>query len=506
MRLGDILTELAGARYSGPAELPLSAVVYDSRKAAPGALFVAMPGAHTDGHRFVEAALAAGAAAAVVQADRRDLVAHLSADRLIWVPRSQRALAEAAVAFYRHPGREIGVIGVTGTDGKTTTCTLISDLLQNLGYPSGRLGTVDFKIGDQVWPNDSRQSTLEAVEVQSLLRRMADAGVGYAVVESTSHGLALDRVYGCEYDVGVFTNLTSDHLEFHGTVEQYFRDKARLFELVGRSIDKGIPKRAVLNADDPRYHQLRGYCTYPIISYGRRNPADLTAIDSVVTASGIRMRVGWHGEEYPVALRLTGDFNVENALAALGAALAIGVEPERAAAALATLEGPPGRLQRVDAGQPFGVIVDYAHTPDSLRKVLGILRPLTERRLTVVFGCAGERDTLKRPVMGEIAGELADFIVLTDEDPRLEDPNAIIDAIAAGVEAAGRRLGPDYLKIPDRTEAVAEAIRRAGPGDLVLLAGKGHEGSIIYADGKRPWDERGAAVAALAARGYHVPA
>ncbi|HEX2171497.1 MAG TPA: UDP-N-acetylmuramoyl-L-alanyl-D-glutamate--2,6-diaminopimelate ligase [Dehalococcoidia bacterium] len=506
MRLDEILREMPDARYAGPLDRDVAAVVYDSRQVAPGALFVAVPGAHTDGHKYVESALSAGAVAAVVQTDRRDLVGHLPADRLIWVPRAQRALAEAAVAFYRHPGREIGVIGVTGTDGKTTTTALISDLLQRLGHPSGRLGTVDFKIADRVWPNDSRQSTLEAVEVQALLRRMADAGVRYAVVESTSHGLALDRVYGCEYDIGVFTNLTSDHLDFHGTVEQYFRDKARLFEMVGASVDKGIPKRAVLNADSPWFDELRRYCTYPILSYSRRAPADLMAIAPEVTASGIRMRVRWRGAVYLVALRLTGEFNVENALAALGAALALGLDPEPATTALGTLAGPPGRLQRIDAGQPFGVIVDYAHTPDSLAKVLGILRPLTEGRLTVVFGCAGERDKTKRPVMGEIAGKLADFVVLTDEDPRLEDRHAIIDEIAAGLEAAGRRLGTDYLKVPDRQEAIDVAIRRAGQGDLVLLAGKGHEGSIIYADGKRPWDECAAARAALAGRGFRQPA
>lgn len=504
MRLSEILREVSEATYDGP-ERPVEAIVYDSRKVIPKALFVAVPGAHTDGHNFVGLALESGASAAIVQADRKHLVAGLPANRLIVVPESQRALAEAAVAFYGHPGRDLAVIGVTGTDGKTTTTALISDLLDQLGLASGRLGTVDFKIGPRVWSNDSRQSTLEAVEIQALLREMVAEGVRYAVIESTSHGLALDRVFGCEYDIGVFTNLTSDHLDFHGTRENYLRAKARLFEMVGASIDKGIPKRAVLNADDPASVEFRRYCTYPVLTYSRRGPADLRADQIEVAAAGIRMQVRWQDQTLPVNLRLTGDFNVENALAALGATLALGVDLEPAAAALGTVDGPPGRLQRVDAGQPFAIIVDYAHTPDSLQKVLAILRPLTAGRLIAVFGCAGERDRTKRPVMGEIAGRQADFTILTDEDPRLEDRHAIIAEIAAGLEVTGRLEGGDYLKIADRAEAIQEAISRARPGDVILLAGKGHEGSIIYADGKMPWDERAAALAALRNAGYGAP-
>ena len=307
MRLAEIVPEITGAQYRGP-DREVTAVVYDSRKVVPDALFMAVPGAHTDGHRYVRAALEAGAGAAIAQADRRAVVGEVPADRLILVPSSHRALAEAATAFYRHPGRELGVIGVTGTDAKTTTTFLISGLLDNLGYSTGRLGTVDFKVGPRVWSNETRQSTLEAVEVQALLRDMADAGLDFAIIESTSHGLALDRVHGCEYDVGVFTNLTSDHLDFHGTREQYLRDKARLFELVGQSVDKGLPKRAVLNADDPASAELRRYCRYPVLTYGRRSPADLAAVEAAVSAAGIRLLVRWQGRLVPVSLRLTGDF------------------------------------------------------------------------------------------------------------------------------------------------------------------------------------------------------
>ena len=355
------------------------------------------------------------------------------------------------------------------------------------------MGTVDFKIGDRTWSNDTRQSTPESVEIQHMLAEMVQAGVEYAIIETTSHALALDRVRNVEYDVGIFTNLTSDHLDFHGTREQYLLDKSRLFEMLGRSFDKGIPKVSILNVDDGAFESLRILSSGDLLTYGITKPADVRAKILCLTGSGSQISVSTPTGEFELELKLAGAFNVYNALAAVTLGISQGIGLEVIKQSLEEVAGVPGRMEAIDCGQPFTVIVDYAHTPESLNKVLDVLRPLSSGKLVVVFGCAGERDKSKRPVMGEIAGKKADFVVLANEDPRFEDAEAILDQIEIGLEKVGRIHQRDYLKIPDRREAIRAAFLQAQPGDLVLLAGKGHEGCIIMGDNKIPWDERVAA-------------
>jgi UDP-N-acetylmuramoyl-L-alanyl-D-glutamate--2,6-diaminopimelate ligase len=503
-RLSDLIADSAGVRLVQGADQPVAGLCYDSRAAAADFLFVAVPGTHVDGHEYVGAAAARGATAALVREDRLAAIAAVAPEgmALLAAADTRPALAHLSAAFYDHPGRKLRVVGVTGTDGKTTTTYLISRLLEAGGYVTGFAGTVDFKVGPRIWSNDSRQSTPESLDIQRLLAEMVVAGVDYAVLESTSHGLALDRLLDCEYDAGVFTNLSGEHLDFHGTIDQYRRDKARLFDLVRAGADKGIPKVAVLNADDPSSAEMRAHSPEWVVHYGLGESAEVTATDLKLRADGSRYRVRTPAGEAEVRTGLTGPFNVYNALAAIALAGTQGVPVETAAAALAGVTGFPGRMERIDCGQPFAVIVDYAHTPDSLRKVLEVGRSLTEGRLLAVFGSAGERDTEKRPKMGAVAAGLADFFVLADEDPRFEDAAQILEEIAAGARAAGGTEGRDFLRIEDRGAAIAAALERARPGDVVLLCGKGHEGCIIYGAEKVPWDERRAAREVLRGLGY----
>ncbi len=499
MRLRDLLAEIPSAQVVGNMDTPISGLAYDSRRVRPGDLFVAVRGFHVDGHAFIPDALSRGAVAVMAEEPPPPDVSVPWAQ----VPDSRAALALLAAAFHGHPARRLRVVGVTGTDGKTTTTTMISDILEAAGHRTGCMTTVSFKVGDRVWDNDTRQSTPEAPEVQALLREMVSSGCEYAVIESTSHGLALHRLDACEYDVAVLTNVTHEHLDFHGSVEAYRLAKARLFEMLGEAVHKGIPKTAVVNLDDPHAGMFIDRSPGQVITYARENPAAMVrARDVVSSPSRLAFTVDTPWGTTDILLRLAGDFNVGNALAALSAALSQGVPLEVCREALARFRGVRGRMETVDCGQPFTVIVDYAHTPESFERVMGIMRPLTKGRLIAVFGSAGERDRQKRAIQGEIAGRYCDFLVLTDEDPRLEDRWAILDEIAAGVERAGKQEGDGYVKIADRAEAIAAALRYARPGDVVLLLGKGHEGSIIYGTEKMPWDERAAAEAALRAMGY----
>jgi UDP-N-acetylmuramoyl-L-alanyl-D-glutamate--2,6-diaminopimelate ligase len=507
MRLHEILKQLSEPAHMPPANPEITSVVYDSRAVTPGALFVAYRGFHTDGHAYIPQALERGAAAVVYEDpawDGRVLVPALR------VSNARVALAPLAAAFYGHPGRRMRIVGVTGTDGKTTTTFLTSVALEAGGAVTGLMGTVDFKIAGRMWANDSRQSTPEAPEVQALLRDMAEAGCTYAVIEATSHALSArwSRLAGSAFDVAVLTNVTQEHLDFHGTVEQYRRDKARLFEMLAEFNDAAAPfkqrKIAIVNADDPHHRMFLDAAPVSAerLTYAVHAHADVRAEDVRSTRDGLRFRVTTPWGVADARLRLTGDFNVWNALAALTVACAEGVPLDRCLAALERAPGVRGRMERIEAGQPFTVLVDYAHTPGAFEKLFRIVRPLTEGQVIAVFGSAGERDRAKRPLQGEIAGRFCDLIVLTDEDPRLEDRMAIIAEIAAGAEAAGKRIGETCLCIPDRALAIRTAFAYARPGDIVLLLGKGHEGSIIYGTTPVPWDEAAEARRALAELGY----
>jgi UDP-N-acetylmuramoyl-L-alanyl-D-glutamate--2,6-diaminopimelate ligase len=488
----------AGATAPGGAEhLEVRHLAYDSRRVSEGSLFVAIKGFHRDGHDHAADAVRAGAIAVVAERPL-DVKAPLAV-----VADTRAALADLAAEFYDHPTRRLRVVGVTGTDGKTTTVHLISDVLEAVGQNTGYATTVDFKVCDHVWKNETRQTTQEAVEVQEFLAELAVAGGTWGVLEATSHSLALRKLRNCHVDIAVFTNLSPEHLDFHGTLQGYLEAKAILFDELLRDHDKGIRKTAVLNADDPHWSYLAGRAQPArVVTYGIDALADVQAELLVADAAGSRIAIEAFGARTELDLPLVGRFNVQNALAACAAGLAAGATLEQARTALARAKPVPGRMERVDAGQPFEVIVDYAHTPASLEKVLSLLRPLTEGRLIAVFGSAGERDREKRPKMAEVAGRSADLFVITQEDPRLEDRAAILREIEQGAIAAGKRRGIDYEVIDDRARAIATAIERAEPGDTVVLCGKGHEASIIEGEEQRPWNEAAAAREALAARGF----
>jgi UDP-N-acetylmuramoyl-L-alanyl-D-glutamate--2,6-diaminopimelate ligase len=520
MQLQELLASLPEAQVIGQANSEISNIAYDSRAVRPGGLFVAIGGFHADGHAYIPQALERGAVAVVADQRYWKPGSTPPAFPVVLVPDSRVALAPIAAAFYGHPGAEMRVVGITGTDGKTTTTFLTSAVLEAGGHRTGMIGTVDFKIGERQWANDTRQSTPEAPEIQAMLREMAGEGCDYAVLESTSHALSArwNRLGGAQFDVALLTNVTHEHLDFHGSVEQYRRDKARLFEMLGEGgnstntqLPSPIPARkarkiAIVNADDP-HHQMfldAAPAAAERLTYAVHTQADLRAYDVVPSAAGLRFRVDtpWGGTQ--LNLQLTGDFNVSNALAALTVGLAEGVQLDACAAALEAIPGVRGRMERIEQGQPFTVLVDYAHTPGAFEKLMSITRPLTSGQLIAVFGSAGERDREKRAIQGAVAARFCDFLVLTDEDPRLEDRDAIIAEIAQGAEQAGKREGGGYARIPDRPAAIRAAFAQARPGDIVLLLGKGHESCIIYGDAKTPWDEAGEARAALRELGYGV--
>lgn len=491
--------------------LVVRGVTEDSRSVAPGTLFVAVPGFHVDGHDFVGRAEAAGAAAAIVERP----VPGTSMPQLV-VGSSRSALAEAAGWWYGDPSRELGVVGITGTDGKTTTSFLALAALEAAGMSGGLLGTVETKVGATRERHEAHVTTPAAPELQATLRAMVSAGNAVAVVETTSHALELERVAGTAYDAAVFTNLTHEHLELHGTFEGYRAAKLRLFEAL--ATDRGNPRKtlggrawpkvAVINADDPAapwFEAAARHAGAAIVTYGTGEAADVRATS--VDEDAHRLRVGFAAPSGAgaVDLRLAGRFNVLNALAVVALGEGLGLDAEAVRAGLEGVEGVPGRMERIEAGQPFGVIVDYAHSPASLRIVLEQLSPVAAARdggMIAVFGSGGERDTAKRSEMGRIAGERCRLVVATDEDPRGEDRDVIIEEIVRGAEAAGCRRGRDVLAIADRRAAIAEAMARARPGDIVLLAGKGHEPTILYAGHAIRWDESAVARETLAAMGF----
>ncbi len=490
MKLSQLLTGVPVVE-APPTDPEVTGICYDSRRLRKGDCFVAIPGEHTDGHRYVETALRDGAAVAVVQ--RRVGTAWPQ----VVVADTRLSLALVASAFFNHPTRAMVVVGVTGTDGKTTTTTMIQQMLLGAGRRAGSMSTVDIRVGGEVSANESRQTTLEALEIQEQLARMRDNGIQDVVIETSSHGLALQRVAGCDYDVAVFTNIAHEHLDFHRTIEAYREAKAQLIDLTARSAHKGLAKTAVLNRDDPSYAYLVRRQIAQRLSYGVQLDADLKASRVDASAQGLDIEASTPLGPLALHLPINGRWNASNALAAAATGVAVGLSLEEIRQGLESFTGVSGRMERIDLGQPFAVIIDYAHTPQSLEKVLRELRPVTSGKLIAVFGSAGDRDREKRPWMGEIAARLSDYAVFTNEDPREEDAAAILAEIAAGAEEVGWKDGVNYARIEDRSEGIAHAVRRASAGDTILLAGKGHERSILIGRGKQSWDERAAAEAAI---------
>jgi UDP-N-acetylmuramoyl-L-alanyl-D-glutamate--2,6-diaminopimelate ligase len=505
-----------GGRPIGAAalgSLQIANVTDDSRRVVPGSLFVAIRGMHVDGHDLLERVAAAGGVVAIVERP----VPAAALPQLV-VDRSQAALADTAAWWYGAPSRELGIVGITGTDGKTTTSFLAVAALEAAGISTGMVGTVETKIGRRREPNPEHMTTPDAPTLQLALRAMVEAGNRAAVVETTSHGLAAERVRAIAYDAAILTNLTHEHLEFHGSWEAYRDAKLSLFERLAvsdrnpRKASPAWPKVAIVNVDDPSGGLFIGVAQEAgarIVTYGTDAAAEVRATHSEEDSGGLRVAYESPSGGGRLALRLAGRFNVHNALAVVALGEGLGLDPAAVRTGLESVAGVPGRMERLDAGQPFGVVIDYAHSPASLQTVLDILAPVAAARgggLIAVFGSAGERDVEKRPMMGRIAAERCRLVIATDEDPRGEDREAILDAIGRGAESAGMRRGHDLLLIADRPIAIAAAFERARAGDVVLLAGKGHEGSIIGPEGPVAYDEQSAALAALAGLGFPAPA
>jgi len=497
VRLRELLTSLPWPKTSEE-DIEITGIASDSRQVKPGDLFVALKGVEYDGHQFIPEALARGARALVVEEVATIPEVDLP---LIFVPNSRQALAHLAAAWHRFPSRRLRLIGVTGTDGKTTTVTLIQAILEAAGQPAGMVTSVNAVIGDEETETGLHTTTPEALELQNLLARMVHAGCEYAVIEVTSHGLAQYRLEASHFDVAAITNITHEHLDYHKSLAEYREAKARLFKSLAISARKpNVSKVSVLNADDPSFDYLKEIPADKQIAYGLHHPVDVTAKQVALLPTGTHFTAQTPAGPFPIRSPLVGEFNVYNLLAAIAVATSQEVSPRAIQEGVSRISGVPGRMEKIDLGQPFPVIIDFAHTPNALRHALEIARFMTQGRLFALFGCAGLRDRAKRPMMGEIAGQLADRVIITAEDPRTEKLKAIMEKIARGCKKAGREEGTDFWRIGDRREAIQFAIDRAEPGDLVIITGKGHEKSMCFGTTEYPWSDHEAVKEALRRR------
>jgi UDP-N-acetylmuramoyl-L-alanyl-D-glutamate--2,6-diaminopimelate ligase len=509
MMLGELINMLPNAATHGaPPVSEVTGLAYDSRKVKPGMLFAALKGVATDGHAYLAKAAAAGAAAALVERP----VAGVDLCQ-VQVPDTRAALAHLAAAFYGYPSRNMTMVGITGTNGKTTTSYLIESVLVQRGR-TGVIGTVETRFAGKATP--SAMTTPESVELQETLAQMRRAGVGQAVMEVSSHALEQHRADGVDFDAAVFTNLTRDHLDYHGSMEAYLAAKLRLFNAVLPASSKaGKAGTAVVCLDNeygPAAARTAREAGLPLWTYGFNGGAMVRGSEPEMGLHGGSCRVEWPGGRFQARTSLVGAYNLQNLLAAAAVGLALGMQPETIAAGLESCGGVPGRLQRV--GGPDArpaVFVDYAHTDDALKQVLAALRPLTKGRLICVFGAGGDRDHGKRPLMGLAVGQGADLAVLTSDNPRTEEPEAIMAMIEPGLKEAGLRRAQkldapgSYLVRSDRAQAIALAVMAADDDDVILIAGKGHEDYQIVGREKHHFDDREQAAAALKARAEGVP-
>jgi len=494
-----ILRDLLAALHEPPSAaegdlgVEVRSLATDSRTVEPGALFFALPGSRTDGRRFVAEALQRGAVAVAAP----ELVEATAGIARVALPSIQRSLSELAAAFFDHPSRKLFLLGVTGTNGKTTVTHLLEAIWKSAGFRPGLIGTIYYRLGDRTW--GAPFTTPQAVELQRLLGEMAEGGATHVVMEVSSHALALGRVSDCEWNAALFTNLTRDHLDFHADMESYFAVKQTLFsELLPRS---GKPDRfAVVNRDDPYGLRLIDAGALRVVTFGHGAEADVAPVEVERSLGGLKGEIRIRDERMAISSSLVGDAHLENILAAAAAAWAQGIPLTAIADGIRQCRGIPGRMERVDEGAPFAVLVDYAHTPDALERAVRVLRSLAEGRLIVVFGCGGDRDRGKRPLMGEAAARIADIVIATSDNPRSEDPLKILHEIERGIveagldpiqESAARREDVNgYLVIPDRRRAIHLAIEIARPADVVLIAGKGHETYQIVGAERHPFDDR----------------
>jgi UDP-N-acetylmuramoyl-L-alanyl-D-glutamate--2,6-diaminopimelate ligase len=498
MTLGELLNGLEVVQLTPASHDPngrtISSLEYDSRRASGECVFFALPGVKTDGNRFVGQAVSRGAVAVVSEQPRP---ADLD-DSVIWirVTAARRALALAAGNFYAQPSQALDLVGVTGTNGKTTTTFLIDSILRAAGRRTGLFGTVLYRTPGRAAL--ASNTTPESLELARLLAELRDEGGTAAVLEVSSHALAMDRVWGFRFAAAVFTNLTRDHLDFHETMDNYFAAKRVLFEGTGA----GAPRVGVINGDDPRGRELTGLCERTL-TYGLAEGADVRASEYRLSTDGLEFTAGTPAGEIELRSRLVGRFNVSNILAATATAVALGVDHRAIAEGIARMTSVPGRFERVEAGQPFLVVVDYAHTDDALVRLIETARELKlPGRILALFGAGGDRDRTKRPLMGEAAGRGADLVVVTSDNPRSEDPQAIVNDILPGVE----RTGTPHLVEVDRALAIEKILAEARPGDMVLIAGKGHETYQILGDRTIAFDDRHVARQALRSLGYRPEA
>ncbi len=496
MKIQRVLAGVDMVKIVGTADAEILSVAYDSRRVEQGAIFFALRGEKTDGVKFVSEALQRGAIAVASEDPRLDGIPSHSA----WVELARgsgrRGLARAAANFYHHPTDGLQLIGVTGTNGKTTTTFLVDSILREAGLRPGLIGTIEHRT-----PKGSRaaaNTTPESAELQQIFAEIRDSGGTHVVLEASSHALAMERLWGCHFSVAIFTNLTRDHMDYHKTFEEYFAAKRILFEDTGA----GAPGIAVINVDDPYATRLAGL-TRRTLTYGLTGAPEVTARKFALSFDGLEFVANTPIGNVEIRSPLVGRFNVYNILAAIGAGIGLNVAKSKIESGIAKLQSVPGRFQRIDEGQPFLVVVDYAHTDDALRNLITTARELgPSARIITVFGAGGERDRSKRPLMGEAAGSLSDLVVLTSDNPRGEDPLRIINDVVVGLQKSNAK----YRVEPDREQAIANALDEARAGDIVLLAGKGHETYQVLRDGTVEFDDREKARAILRGKGYSKPA
>ncbi len=478
MKLSALLKDVEVLKVRGDPSAEITAVAYDSRRAVPGCLFAAVRGLKAAGTDFVGMAVEKGARAVICEEYRGRMPEDVA---FVFVPDARTAMAMVAANFYGRPSSILKLVGVTGTNGKTTTSYLIKSVLESWDGSVGLLGTINYQVGGKVLP--APNTTPESVDLQGFLAAMLGSGSKYAVLEVSSHSVTLKRVAGCEFAVKVFTNLTQDHLDFHGGMEEYYSSKKRLFT--------EFPGVSVINLDDPKGMDLVGSATGGVITYAVTAQADVTARKVRLTPDGVSFTLVTPKGETEISSGLIGRHNVYNILAAAGACLGLDVSLDAIAQGIEKNEGVSGRFEKVDLGQDFSVVVDFAHTEDALERAMTAAREFTRGRLITLFGCGGDRDRTKRPKMGYAASRLSDVVVLTSDNPRTEDPEAIIAQVEAGIiEEGSKKKGEGYFIIPDRGDAIDFAVGQARAGDAVLLAGKGHEDYQIVGDTKYHFDDR----------------
>ncbi len=500
MTLATLLQSLEGRvkilDHRGNLDVSINAITDDSRAVSPHSLFIAVKGEQGDGHEFISAAMRGGMVALLSQQP----VSEVSLP-CVRVDDSRKALGLLGGRFYGDPSSKIRMIGVTGTNGKTTTTYICKALLEALGHPVGLIGTVVYQIGEHSMP--ATHTTPGSLELQQLLAKMVAGGCTTTVMEVSSHALAQDRTSGCEYDVAVFSNLTQDHLDFHKTMEEYFQAKLRLFLGLGRGLKAN--KRAIVNIDDPYGARIVEHCSASVWTYALKAKADLRAEKVRLSLQGTTFTAATPVGSFPIESHLVGEHNVYNLLAAIGVALHEGATPSQIREAVTRVTNVPGRFERVIAGQPFTVAVDYAHTEDALVRLLTAAQVLKTGRIITVFGCGGDRDRGKRPKMGDAAVRYSDVVILTSDNPRTEDPLSILEQVEVGViEALRLRPHVQYRKVSDRRDAIEEAVREAQSGDMVLIAGKGHEDYQIIGTQKVHFDDREVARDAIERLGARI--